>query len=140
VGILGNARADRILDHFAMDPTTSTRRAGLELGICHQTVFNTLKADGQHPYHYCRVQEVLPNDHFARIEFCNWFGNQCGVDPNFPEKILWTDEANFTRMGIFNQHNSHVWAHENPYATRVDSYQYEFQVNVWAGIWNNVSS
>ena len=28
VGILGNARADRILDHFAMDPTTSTLRAG----------------------------------------------------------------------------------------------------------------
>ncbi|EZA52677.1 hypothetical protein X777_07058 [Ooceraea biroi] len=37
--------------------------------------------------------------------------------------ILWTDEATFTRRGIFNSHNSHVWAHNNPHTTRQRNFQ-----------------
>jgi hypothetical protein len=30
--------------------------------------------------------------------------------------MLSTDEESFTREGIFNVHDTHVWADENPYA------------------------
>lgn len=32
--------------------------------------------------------------------------------------VLFKDEATFTREGVFNSHNAHVWDYDNPYATR----------------------
>ncbi|EZA53320.1 hypothetical protein X777_06399 [Ooceraea biroi] len=39
---------------------------------------------------------------------------------------MWTDEATFTRGGIINHRNSHVWAHENPRTVREYRFQHEF--------------
>ena len=54
--------------------------------------------------------------------------------PGFVEKILFTDECNFTREGSFNLHNSHIWSDENPRVYTIRHYQYRFSVNLWAGI------
>ncbi|KAJ4435587.1 hypothetical protein ANN_18203 [Periplaneta americana] len=59
---------------------------------------------------------------------------QCGVNPNFPALVLFTDEAQFTRDGITNFHNQHVWAYENPRATVPSHQQVRFSLNMWAGI------
>ncbi|RZC42533.1 DDE 3 domain containing protein [Asbolus verrucosus] len=45
-------------------------------------------------------------------------------------------EAGFTKEGVFNAHNTHVWADENPHAVREHNFQHEFSLNVWAGILN----
>jgi hypothetical protein len=37
-------------------------------------------------------------------------------DPQFVQNLLSTDEANFTRDGVFNSHDTHVWSEENPNA------------------------
>ncbi|GFV03492.1 uncharacterized protein TNCV_5060331 [Trichonephila clavipes] len=52
----------------------------------------------------------------------------------FPDEVLFSDEASFTREGIFNTHNDHIWAVENPHAIRRRAAQIRFSVNVWAGI------
>ncbi|KAJ4444692.1 hypothetical protein ANN_06489 [Periplaneta americana] len=67
--------------------------------------------------------------------FCQWFLQQCGVNPNFPALVLFTDEAQFTRDGITHFHNQHVWAYENPRASVPPSHhQVRFSLNMWAGI------
>ena len=48
--------------------------------------------------------------------------------------VLVTDEACFNRTGVFNFHNLHLWAQENPHAFRRHFFQQQFSVNVWAGI------
>lgn len=48
--------------------------------------------------------------------------------------MLFTDEASFTREGIINLHNNHVWSEENPHSIRSTKFQHKFSVNVWAGI------
>ncbi|GFU89685.1 transposase-like protein [Trichonephila clavipes] len=48
--------------------------------------------------------------------------------------VLFTDEASFSREGIFNTHNSHSWAAANPHVTCTRAAQDRFLVNVWAGI------
>ena len=68
------------------------------------------------------------------MEFCNWLLQKTAEDPYFPRKIMWTDEATFTRHGIFNQRNSHTWAHENNYGLHAHHFQTEFKVNVWMGM------
>ena len=40
----------------------------------------------------------------------------------------------FTRDGILNFHNQHVWADENPYAVQETRHQDRFSINVWVGV------
>jgi hypothetical protein len=43
----------------------------------------------------------------------------------------------FTREGVFNSHNSHLWAQHNPHVTREWGHQVRWNINVWAGIFNS---
>jgi hypothetical protein len=38
--------------------------------------------------------------------------------PNFLRQLVTTDEAGFTRDGVFDNHNTHVWCDENPHQVR----------------------
>jgi hypothetical protein len=135
--VLHNPRNNRILQLFDINPQMSTRRAALQLQTSHTKVFNALKRDHRKPYHLQPVQNLLPGDAQKRINFCRWIIETKQQDPHFLEKVIWTDEANFTRTGVFNYHNLHVWAHENPHEIRPASFQNEFSCNVWMGVYNN---
>lgn len=41
----------------------------------------------------------------------------------------------FTRLGVYNVHNEHWWAHRdhNPQVIKRNSFQVRFSPNVWAG-------
>ncbi|EZA52390.1 hypothetical protein X777_08882, partial [Ooceraea biroi] len=99
-------RSERILNLFDNTPTQSVRRASAQLQISRNTIWRTLRADDRFAYHYTPVQELLPIDYQKRVEFCNWYVNAVERDNLFSSMILWTDEATFTRRGIFNSHNS----------------------------------
>ena len=64
--------------------------------------------------------------------------NNRNVD--FIRVILFTDEARFTRNGMTNIHNAHIWAEENPRAIVETHHQVNFKVNVWAGVVDNFFS
>jgi hypothetical protein len=36
------------------------------------------------------------------------------MNPNFARNILFTEECSFSREGMYNTHNWHFWADENP--------------------------
>ncbi|KAJ4439751.1 hypothetical protein ANN_07879 [Periplaneta americana] len=125
---------EEILEAVNMTPSISTRRVALQVNVPHTTVWRLLKEYQLYPYHLQRVQALLPAHYPARVRFCQWFLPQCGVNPNFPALVLFTDEAQFTRDGITNFHNQHVWAYENPRATVPSHHQVRFFLNMWAGI------
>ncbi|KAJ4425457.1 hypothetical protein ANN_28073 [Periplaneta americana] len=52
---------------------------------------------------------------------------------DYPARVRFY-EAQFTRDGITNFHNQHVWAYENPRATVPSHHQVQFSLNMWAGI------
>lgn len=128
VNVRNTRLQERILDHFDEHPEDSTRAVAPRLDCNHMYVWRTLRADGEHPFHLRRCQELTPADNLPRLEFSRW------LLENWQQNILWTDESTFTRVGMYNQHNQHLWRHENPHACRVDSFQHRFSVNVWAGI------
>ena len=74
-----------------------------------------------------------PGDNAHRLEFCHWLSH----NRELLLYILFTDEATFTRNGITNTRNCHIWAQDNPHAT-VKKFQTRFSVNVWCGIINDV--
>ncbi|KAJ4449999.1 hypothetical protein ANN_01406 [Periplaneta americana] len=56
---------------------------------------------------------------------------------NVPHTTVWrviNYEAQFTRDGITNFHNQHVWAYKNPRATVPSHHQVRFSLNMWADI------
>lgn len=78
-------------------------KAEAQLCIPYRAVERILAADGRHPYHR-PVQELLGRYMEARIRFCEWLTERCTKDRWFTRRILWSDEATFTRDGLFNAH------------------------------------
>jgi hypothetical protein len=78
-----------------------------------------------------------PGDYPLRVEFCEWLLGCHRIDPRFIQNILWTDESYFSQDGIFNQHNNHIWATENPFAVHPRAHQHRFGINMWAGVIDN---
>ena len=67
----------------------------------------------------CNVYRVLSRRIcLAVLRFCQWYLEQCVRHPQFLWKLLLTDEAMFTRDGVFNFHNVRIWTHANPHAIR----------------------
>lgn len=127
----------QILDVVAEEPTISIRRLALRMGISTFIVWRTLHEQGLHPYHIQRVQALEPGDPPRRLVFCRWLRDKIQNHPDFLNNLLFTDEAGFTRDGIFNIHNTHVWSDENPHEILPRSFQRKFSINVWAGLLGN---
>lgn len=119
--------------YFRSNPQSSTRQAARRFNVSQYYVWKLLNASGMYPYHFQRVHDIVLADYRPRVEFCNW------LLLNIHQNILWTDEATFTRIGLFNIHNEHWWSARghNPHVTRRDAFQVRFSVNVWAGIIND---
>ena len=100
----------------------------------HMDVWRVLPDNHLHPYHFQKVQDLLPNDHIPRINFARWCLRQLEEDEEFFKRVLFTDEACFTRCGVFNTHNMHSWQQDNPHEVHRFRYQHRFSVNVWCGI------
>ena len=118
------------------NPNASIRVIGRNLNLSYGTVQRTLRAERYHPFHYTKVQSLLEDDFPLRVDFCRWMLERMDADEDFGRQILWTDEATFTRDGVFNMHNHHYWGLENPKVVRRRAFQNRFSVNVWAGIIN----
>jgi hypothetical protein len=79
--------------------------------------------------------QMLTEDDFGwRVEFLEWFSIHCEAEPNFPQCILWTDEASFKLNGQINRHNSVYWRDSNPHEVILEELNVP-GLTVWAGIW-----
>lgn len=129
---------ENILNAVGDTPSTSTRKLSAQFNTSKTIVHEILKEQLLYPYHLQKVHELIPEDFPRRMQFANWLLNQQRNNANFISTILFTDEAGFSKNGIINLHNWHVWADENPHATIVSHHQHQFQqINVWAGIVGN---
>jgi hypothetical protein len=128
---------EAVLDEISEHPETSTRKISQTLNVNHMTVWQILKDQLLYPYHVQRVQALLLRDFQPRIDFAQWLQGKVEQFPQFISSILFTDEASFSRNGIMNFHNNHIWADENPHAITETRFQDRFSFNVWIGIIGN---
>lgn len=128
---------EEILEIVDADPNISTRQISHQLEVSQNFVWRTLKSNGLYPYHLQKVQGLTVADYPLRLQFCEWLLNRTNREADFANSILVTDECCFTRNGVLNFHNTHVWSDENPHVIRQGSFQQRFSVNLWAGIVNN---
>ncbi|KAJ8940869.1 hypothetical protein NQ318_010182 [Aromia moschata] len=79
--------------------------------MLYMTLHQRALEDNQHkqllyPYHLQKIHELIPEDFPRRMQFANWLLDQQRNNVNFISKILFTDEASFTKNGITNLHNA----------------------------------
>lgn len=135
---LNEERQQQVLDLVRREPTISTRRIQARLQIPRNSAHAIIQREGLHPYHYRPAHELIEADYDKRMEFSRWYLRMCNNDNDFGRKILFTDEASFTRDGVFNYHNNHYYAYENPHLVREQGYQHQFRLNAWAGVFDDI--
>jgi len=81
-------------------------------------------------YHIQRIQHRGPADTCSQLELCCWDNS----NPHMFHNILLFDEAHFTRDGVNNTRNSHLWNRDIPYGTVKSHYQHLFAINVWCDV------
>ncbi|GFR05026.1 uncharacterized protein TNCT_476691 [Trichonephila clavata] len=102
------AQADAILHRVEETPEVSTRALAREMTSSKSSVHRLLRSERLYLFRYTTVQNLKPDDYQKRVAFCEWLLQQHNTYNGFIAHILWTDEACFTRFGVFNLHNSHV--------------------------------
>jgi len=132
-----SSRDEDVMDLVEANPSISTRRAATQIGVSKNYAWRVMKNAGIHPYHFQKVQALKEIDYASRITFCDWVIRSYEQDPRLLNQILYTDEAMFTREGIFNSRNNHYWSKENPHIIRQHAFQERIAVNVWAGMIGN---
>ncbi|GBN88990.1 hypothetical protein AVEN_236166-1 [Araneus ventricosus] len=105
------AQEDAILRWVEETPELITSALAREPSASSSTVYKLLRVKGLYPFRYTIVQALHPEDFQRR--FCEWLLQQHETDNAFIVHISWTNEARFTRHGVFNSHNSHMWSEPN---------------------------
>ncbi|KAJ8883902.1 hypothetical protein PR048_015757 [Dryococelus australis] len=82
-----------------------------------------------HAFHFQPVQSLRPPDSPARVQYCEGLLSNEARNPHFSDTVLFTDEASFTRDGIFNYHDGRVWAHINLHVVRESLFQHLLILN-----------
>jgi len=126
-----------VLAYFHALPSNSIFDAVRDLGLGYSSIQKILKRNNFFPYKIDIVQFLKDTDFQRRIQFCEWLLTKTQEDDNFLKTIIWSDESKFTKNGIFNRRNSHLWALEKPTEARVSNFQESWSFNVYCAIKDN---
>lgn len=110
-----NALNIDVLGMTVINPQISQRTISRELNICQKTVQRILKANNFHAYHIQRHQALTEYQKQKRVASCHWGLGKLQEDPNFFDKVLFTDESSFQNIGDINCHNFHYYSDVNPF-------------------------
>ena len=112
----------------------STRRLSEILQLKQSAVYQILKDLHLKPYIPRLHQKLSECDFDSPVEFCEQFNGSVEIDSDFPDKILYSDEAKFHLSGAVNRHNTVFWSDEKPENINVDKTAISPGVRVWCGI------
>ena len=111
------AREEQLVENLLRSPMKSIQRSAREIGIPKSSTHRMLKRAHWKSYIPTLTLGLNDDDPDRRVEFCEWYLDKSAEDAEFPEKIVWSDEAIFQLNGSINRHNCTYWALENPHFT-----------------------
>ncbi|KAL7648032.1 UNVERIFIED_CONTAM: hypothetical protein RMT77_001649 [Armadillidium vulgare] len=89
-----------VLNEISEHSEKSRRELSLQFNSNQFSIWRLLHEQQLLSYHVQQLHTLLPRDYAPRVVI-------------FLSKVLFTDEAHFTRTAIVNVHNKHIWADEN---------------------------
>lgn len=116
------------------NPKKSLNEASLDLNLSKTTIRRCLKKLKLHPFKAKFLHTLEPGDENLRMEYCLWAQGEFLNNPNFLNKILFTDEATFSTNGVVCSQNNRFWSRQNPDFIVNCKRQYSNKINVFCGI------
>jgi hypothetical protein len=108
----------------------SSRLIAREMGLSQPRVLEVLHDNELHANHYSRSARLFSGDRPLRIQFCKSLRRQNTADELILYNILWTERKDiFKREGVFDIHNSHLWARDDRPCIRECAYQFRSSVS-----------
>ena len=99
---------ETVLRAVEQEPEISIRTIAREHNLSYSTIQKILSEEKLHSYHYTRVQHLREEDYPRKKRFCENFLRRVNEDPEFPSRVMFSDESLFTQEGHFNSHNMHI--------------------------------
>ncbi|CAM1299642.1 Uncharacterised protein r2_g956 [Pycnogonum litorale] len=128
-----SSQEERVLESFQRSPRKSVRQACREVGISKSSIHRIMQRCSWKSYIPRLVQALNDDDPDRRVQFCEWYLQQCEENEDFSTKIVWSDEATFKLNGSINRHNCTYWGPENPHVT-VERHVNLPGIAVWCGL------
>lgn len=128
---------ERIRQSCLRSPKKSIARRSVELQIPKTTIQNVLhKRLRLHAYKIQIRQQIKPTDRPMRAEFASFMLNGIDDNPNFLQRVLFTDEATFHINGSVNRYNCRIWGSQQP--NEIQEYVRDSpKLNVWCGLFHD---
>lgn len=123
--------------YFQAYPRASIRQAVLELGFSKDSIHRILKKHKFHPYSFSLVHSLKETDFRRRVNFCEFILTRFQENHLFLDNVIWSDEAKFTKNGLFNRHNSHYWSDSNSHEFQCTNFQERWHFNVYCALRND---
>ncbi|XP_076368679.1 uncharacterized protein LOC143256014 [Tachypleus tridentatus] len=106
-------REAELLESLHRSPRKSVRQTARETGISNSSVRRMLKCVHLKSFIPTLVHALNEDDPNRRIEFCECYLAKPAKDAQFPNKIVWSNEATFKLNDSVNHHNCTYWAPQN---------------------------
>ena len=100
-GVRTPAMEEEVIQRTLDDPRASTRRIARDMDVSHVLVHKVLKEEKLYPYHFTRIQKLIPRDYPARVIYSRKILERVAIEPEFLRRVLWTDECTFTQDGYY---------------------------------------
>ena len=100
-----NENKERIRENVEENPTTSTRKRSLELGISRTSLKRVLKSLNFCPYKLQLILKLKTHDFQPRLQYAVRLRKLAENEPNFFDKLFMSDEAHFHLNGFVNTQN-----------------------------------
>lgn len=131
---LEEERIPEIQDSITKSPTKSVRRLASQTGTpktsVHRVVRNVLCL---YPYKMSVFHALNESDYDNRLLFSEWLLSVIDEEPDFLNRVYWSDEAWFHLSGHVNSQNTRTWSSENPHKF-IESPLHSKKIGVWAAM------
>ena len=95
---------EAVREHYEENPNSSLRQASREMDIPYERLRKTLKYSfGVRTFDYTLVQELLPDDHLSRKEYCELMKQRLSEDQRFLDHLCFSDETKFCLNTVVKQ-------------------------------------
>lgn len=131
--VLTEDKLDDIGERLERSPKKSLRRLAQETEISKYSAWKATKLLKLKPYKVTVVQQLLPHDNAARLNFCNWILDNVNDQTIDPRLIFFTDEAWFHLHGYVSSQNNRYYATEKPNFVH-ETPLHDQKIGVWCAI------
>lgn len=122
-----------IKEMLQKDGNISIRDGARAMNMHPSSYYRAVEEEGFRSFRPTTVQELSDDDFDRRKKFCGTMLVKFDQNPGLVDKIIWSDESQFTLNGVINRHNCCYWAYSNP-DIQIPVSNSKGGVMVWCGL------